>query len=97
MLPVNYLPGARRDFDESFEWYADRSPIAAARFTGAIDAAVKKISGGSSILPYVDQRHQECPVKRFPFRVVFRQDDSQILIVAIAHTKRRRNFWQYRE
>ena len=25
MLPVDYLPGARRDFDESFDWYAEQS------------------------------------------------------------------------
>ena len=32
MKPVDYLPVARRDFDESFDWYAERSTIAAERF-----------------------------------------------------------------
>ena len=40
MLPVDYLPGARRDFDESFDWYADRSTSAAVRFADAVDAAL---------------------------------------------------------
>jgi hypothetical protein len=32
MKPVDYLPGARRDYDESIDWYAERSVIAAERF-----------------------------------------------------------------
>ncbi|NQT16854.1 MAG: type II toxin-antitoxin system RelE/ParE family toxin [Planctomycetes bacterium] len=96
MLPVNYLPGARRDFDESFDWYADRSAIAAERFANAVDAAMLRIAQDSRMLTHVDGVHQECPVKRFPFRIIFRHAQDQILIVAIAHAKRRPNYWQSR-
>ena len=44
MLPVDYLPGARRDFDESFDWYAERSKQAAERFVNAVDAALTVIA-----------------------------------------------------
>ena len=44
MLPVDFLPGARRDFDESFNWYAEKSAQAAIRFMNAIDAALTVIA-----------------------------------------------------
>ena len=53
MLHVDYLPGARVDFDE-------------------------------------------CPVKRFPFRIVFRVVENRILVVAVAHAKRRPGYWKDR-
>lgn len=96
MLRVSYLPGARCDFDESFDWYADQSTVAAERFADAIDAALARITGDSNSLPHVDRIHQECSVKRFPFRVVFRRLDNEILIVAIAHAKRRPDYWRAR-
>jgi len=44
MPTVEYLRGARQDFDESFDWYAERSVPAAVRFTGAVDAALVRIA-----------------------------------------------------
>ena|SRR5689334_17943442 len=96
MMPVDYLPGARRDFDESFDWYAQRSALAAERFVSAIDAALLRIAAGPEQFALVDQLHRGCIVKRFPFRIIYRVESGRIVVVAIAHAKRRPNFWQHR-
>jgi plasmid stabilization system protein ParE len=96
MLPVDYLPGARRDFDESFDWYAERSPEAAVRFAGAVDAALGAVAAQPERFAAVDEVHRECPVKRFPFRIVYRTAEGSILVVAVAHAKRRPGYWRDR-
>jgi plasmid stabilization system protein ParE len=96
MLPIDYLPGARRDFDESFDWYAERSPQSAQRFTDAVDAALVRIAANPTRFNSADGVHRECPVKKFPFRIVYRLIDNGILVVAIAHAKRRPGFWRNR-
>lgn len=96
MLPVDFLPGARRDFDESFDWYAERSTLAAIRFANAVEAALAQAASNSSRFPVVDQLHLQCQVKRFPFRVIYRIVESRVLVVAIAHAKRRPGFWKDR-
>jgi plasmid stabilization system protein ParE len=96
MLPADYLPGARRDFDESFDWYAARSAQAAVRFANAIDAALAALCADPERFARIDDRHRECPVKRFPFRIVYRVVDGRVLVVAIAHAKRRPGYWQER-
>ena len=96
MLPINYLAKARQDFDESARWYAARSEIAAMRFVDAVDAAISQIASKSQSFPVVGRDHRECRVKGFPFRIIFRQLENQIVIVAVAHAKRRPNFWQGR-
>jgi plasmid stabilization system protein ParE len=97
MKPVDYLPSARRDFDQSFDWYAERSSIAAERFSNAIDAASNRIAASPEQFALVDRLHRECIVKRFPFRIIYRIESNRILIVAVAHAKRRPDYWKHRE
>jgi plasmid stabilization system protein ParE len=97
MIPVDLLPGARRDYDESFAWYAERSDSAAARFATAIDDAFGRIAAAPDQFAAIDAVHRECLVNRFPFRVVYRIEAHRVLVVAVAHAKRRPNYWANRE
>ena len=96
MLPVDYLSGARRDFDESFDWYAERSVQAAVRFTNAVDAALITVAADPTRFAARDGVHRECPVRKFPFRIVYRLVEDRVLVVAIAHAKRRPGYWRQR-
>jgi plasmid stabilization system protein ParE len=96
MLPVDFLPGARRDFDESFDWYSQRSAQAAIRFANAVDAALMTVAGNPMLFATRDGVHRECPVKKFPFRLIYRLAESRVLVVALAHAKRRPGYWKER-
>jgi len=96
MLPVDYLPGARRDFDESFDWYAQRSAPAAVRFVNAVDAALRAVAANPERFAAVDALHRECPVRRFPFRIIYRVVEGRVVVVAVAHAKRRPGYWKDR-
>ena len=86
MLPVDYLPGARRDFDESFDWYAERSAQAAVRFVIAVDAALSTMAADPQRFATVDEVHRAW-VARYPFQIVYRVAADRIVVVAIAHAK----------
>ena len=96
MLPVDYLPGARRDFDESFDWYAERSTQLAVRFANAVDAALAVAATRPERFAAVDDVHRECPVRRFPFRIVYRVAAGRVVVVAVVHAKRRPGYWKDR-
>jgi plasmid stabilization system protein ParE len=51
MLPIDLLPGAHEDFNQSFNWYASKSPGVAERFTHAIDTALSEIAADLERLP----------------------------------------------
>jgi plasmid stabilization system protein ParE len=96
MLPVDYLPEARRDFDESFDWYAERSVRAATRFLVAVETAISAIAADPMRFAVVDEVHRECPVARYPFRIVYRIVPDRIVVVAVVHAKRRPGYWRGR-
>ena len=96
MLPVDYLPGARRDFDDSFDWYFERSTEAAIHFANAVEAALAAVAADPERFSAADELHRECPVRRFPFRIVYRVVENRVLVVAVAHAKRRPGYWKDR-
>jgi plasmid stabilization system protein ParE len=54
MRRIEFLHGAREDFDESFDWYAKRSVRTALRFAGAVDAALASVSMNPTRLASMD-------------------------------------------
>ncbi|MBS0263829.1 MAG: type II toxin-antitoxin system RelE/ParE family toxin [Planctomycetes bacterium] len=96
MQRLEFLPRARSDFDESFDWYAENSLRAAVRFADAVDLALSRIIADSTQFASPDGVHRECPVSRYPHRIVYRIAGDCVLIVAIAHAKRRPGYWKRR-
>jgi plasmid stabilization system protein ParE len=97
MPPVEFLPSARRDFDESFDWYAARSPQAAMGFMDAVDAAVAAILADPMRYENLDGLHHACRVANYPFRIVYRMATDRVIVVAVAHAKRRPSYWTNRD
>jgi len=95
--PIEYLQGARADFDESFNWYAERSAGAAIGFASAVDDALELIVTDPNRFPSIHGGCAYCALKRYPYRVVFRDEPGRIVVVAIAHAKRRPGYWRARQ
>ena len=66
------------------------------RFVDAVDATLVRMTANPTKFISSDGVHRECPVKKFPFRIVYRLIDNRVLIVAIAHAKRRPDYWRNR-
>lgn len=97
MLPIEFLPDARLDFDQSFDWYVARSSRAALRFSQEVDDALARIAQDPARFPLIKADFFECSIKKFPFRIIFRVLQDRIFIVSIAHAKRRPDFWSGRQ
>jgi plasmid stabilization system protein ParE len=93
---IDFHPAATAELDDSANWYAQRSPTAARGFLLAIDAAVDKITADPNRFPTIDAWHRACNLEKYPFQIVFRSDEAQICIVAVAHAKRRPGYWRDR-
>ena len=94
--------GAREDFDDAFDWYAKRSPAAALGFASEVDAAIENIVADPERFAKTYAGCRYCSLKRYPFSVIYYSMPGenpgvrQIIVVAIAHAKRRPGYWRYR-
>jgi plasmid stabilization system protein ParE len=87
---------AQEEINEAFEWYFKRSPEAAEAFLAEIGTCLKKIVSHPQIHSPYTRHTRRGMLAKFPYSVIFLEKDEIILIVAVAHAKRRPGYWARR-
>jgi plasmid stabilization system protein ParE len=85
-----------QDAGEAAAWYAERSVRAAVRFLDELDRLIEIIVVSPDRFQIFDGEIRRAVFHRFPFYIVFRADDLDVVVLAVAHGKRRPRFWQDR-
>ena len=93
---LEYLEEALQEAEAAARWYAARSVAAAAAFSSEIDGAESAIVRLPEAWPPFDHGTRRYLLQRFPFSVVYRVEERRILIVAVAHARRRPGYWRSR-
>ncbi len=88
---------ASDEFTAAVSWYESQRLGLGAELFDAVVATIASIGQQ----PEIGMAHPESPtrralVERFPYQVVYRLTQDQIVIVAIAHLKRRPGYWKHR-
>jgi len=97
MAKIVLLPAAEADYQEALAWYHARSERAATRFEEAVERALIQITEAPARWPLCDPRHRLHRLKRYPYSIVYRSEGGSIVVVAVAHAKRRPGYWQERQ
>ncbi len=84
---------AWRDVEEASDWYRERSPDASAAFLLEVIEAFEIISEAPQRWPEYLHETRRYVLQHFPFSVVYLDDPDEVLIVAVAHSKRRPEYW----
>ena len=88
---------AAREYRLARDCYWERSKEAAQQFIFALDRAVDRIVADAESLPVLAGVFRYARVTGFPYVVVFRRVEADIVkIVAVAHTSRRPGYWRHR-
>lgn len=92
---INVHPKAQDELLESVLWYNIRKPRLGNEFFDTISSVIDQISQNPKQFPYLtnEKQIQVKVVKRFPFSVIFKVEADQLLILAVAHNKRKPNYW----
>jgi plasmid stabilization system protein ParE len=89
---------AEEEYVASLQWYAEGSKTAAERFEVEFARALEAIGANPEQYPMCDDgRHRFYLLKHYPFQLIYRNtDDGKWLIVAVAHTRRKPDYWSRR-
>jgi hypothetical protein len=96
--PFVFHPEADEEFLEALAYHARESETLGRRFYHAIHKLVSDVCGTPKIYRHMPlapevQRHFGRP---FPYAVLYVEESNHILILAIAHFKRRPGYWLHR-
>jgi len=94
---VIFHPLAMREYRRSRSWYAARSADAEERFVRELDQALRRVAAAPEALPRLAGENRYVRVAGFPYIVVFRRVNSEIVkVISVAHTSRRPGYWRHR-
>ena len=91
--PVEYHQGAIADIKEAVAWYRKRSPKAALDFIQELRRATETIREAPERWPLGKNNTRRFLLWRFPFSIIYSEQESAITILAAAHGSRRPDYW----
>lgn len=96
---VRLEPEARAELREAMLWYDEQRPGLGEEFVSEIGATIEAISGRSESFPRVlgALGVRRALVHRFPYAVVFLVAQDLLIVLAVAHGKRRPLYWRARK
>ncbi|MGB5440544.1 MAG: type II toxin-antitoxin system RelE/ParE family toxin [Gammaproteobacteria bacterium] len=93
---IRFSPEALAEAEAAQQWYVERSLPAGKAFLEELTHAVERVSESPEQWPrYIGGTHRYV-FHRFPFSLVYRQMGNEIVIVAVAHGKRKPGYWKAR-
>ena len=95
-MTIEVLDVARQEFDEAFVYYASRNNTLGAAFREAVKAQVARIKEHPDAWMLVRPGIRKCLGHRFPYDVIYQKTEDCILILALAHKRKKPLYWQDR-
>ena len=93
---VEFHPAALVEAEAARDWYAERSLIASRAFVTELNHAIDQVVQDPEIWPFYEDGTRRYIFPRFPFCVIYRIVEEKIQIIAIAHSKRKPEYWKNR-
>jgi toxin ParE1/3/4 len=94
-------PEARLEIRSAALWYDEQTPGLGDRFIAQVTAALIAIEEHPELYPTwpglsAGQRIRKAGLDRFPYLVAFEVQESRVLVLALAHARRRPLYWLHR-
>jgi plasmid stabilization system protein ParE len=97
-ISIRIHPDASTELAAAVRWYESKRPGLGRDLLDEVASAIKWVArnpeAGSSMT--ADQKTRRSLVSRFPYQLVYRLRPDEIVVVAVAHLKRRPGYWKHR-
>ncbi len=98
MRTITFLLEAEEEMNSSAQYYNQQLSGLGLDFLKEIEKSLQIIEKGPERWPYYEQNIHKYNTRRFLFSIfyVFENDIDKIIIIAVAHQKRKPGYWKQR-
>ena len=89
-------PAAVQEISQAFDFYLEKDPTVAEEFLEQLNLKIDWIGQFPQRYPVHEHETRRVVLQRFPFQVVYTIRDEDIVVIAVAHTRRRPGYWSSR-
>ncbi len=93
---LRYLPEAKRELHEGIAWYAKNAKGLGKKFSLAVNQALKPLRKMPKMHSLVVKDIRRAVVKDFPYIVLYRVTDKEVIVISIFQTDQDPAKWQSR-
>jgi len=93
---VRVLEVAQQELDEAVSYYNGQVAGLGDAFLLEAVAAIERIRQFPDAWHPLDRNVRRCRLRRFPYGLIYHADETGVLVVALAHTHRRPDYWRDR-
>lgn len=94
---VRFLGAARAELRREVEFYDAQLPGLGAELVSEVEYAVRQLRSFPELGKPAVADTRQLAIRRFPFLLVYRIREAELVVVAVAHQRRRPNYWQRRQ
>ncbi|RZN41532.1 MAG: type II toxin-antitoxin system RelE/ParE family toxin [Methanophagales archaeon ANME-1-THS] len=96
MKPVVFLPQAEQEMLEAARFYESQTVGLGVDYLSEVERAVQTIAESPTTWPVIEGELRRRLIRRFPFGILYRIEPEEIVIIAVAHLRRRPWYWKKR-
>jgi len=96
VIAHRYLPFAREELNEAASFYEARVPGLGAACLDDVDRSIEMMCANPRIGAVAGRTFRKVLVRRFPYSIIYALRDEELVIVAIAHQRKRPGYWRGR-
>lgn len=89
-------PEARDELLAAQAWYEQRAPGLGLEFARSIDAAIARALRTPLAYPRIEAEFRHVIARKFPHSVIYHPSESELVVVALFHHRRRPGAWMER-
>ena len=95
-MSVRLLESAQVELDDAIAWLASQAPGLGDAFLIETLKTLKLIEQYPKAWHPLTQQVRRCRLRRFPYSVIYAQEGSELLVLAVAHQHRKPGYWRTR-
>lgn len=92
-MEIIFRPEAEAELLEARAWYESRSPGLGFEFARAVEVAVESALRMPLAYPTIEGEFRHILLSRFPYLVIYRASESELVVVSCFHHKRKPGSW----
>lgn len=97
MIGYRFLPPAETEMIEASRFYEARSEGLGLEFLDGVQRVIDALREHPRLGQSVGRGFRRAVLRRFPFSLIHSEEADEIVIIAVAHQKRRPYYWRGRE
>jgi len=92
-MKIVLLPLAQAELDDAFSWYEEQAVGLGYAFLDALDQSLRLVVTFPELQPQIGKKVRRCLINRFPYGIYYGVNDDTIIVVAVAHLRRKPTYW----